>query len=77
MKLNESKCKLLVTGNKEEVIIASVGDVNVIESHKIKLLGICIDRELKFNENVNIKCNIAGKKLNALMRLGDILPFQR
>ena len=77
MKLNESKCKLLVTGNKEEVIIASVGDVNVIESHKVKLLGICIDRELKFNENVNIKCNIAGKKLNALMRLGDILPFHR
>ena len=77
MKLNESKCKLLVTGNKEEVIIASVGDVNVIESHKVKLLGICIDRELKFNENVNIKCNIAGKKLNALMRLGNILPFHR
>ena len=77
MKLNESKCKLLVTGNKEEVIIASVGDVNVVESHKVKLLGICIDRELKFNENVNIKCNIAGKKLNALMRLGNILPFHR
>ena len=77
MKLNESKCKLLVTGNKEEVLIASVGDVNVVESHKVKLLGICIDRELKFNDNVNIKCNIAGKKLNALMRLGNILPFHR
>ena len=30
MKLNESKCKLLISGNKEEVIIASVGDVKII-----------------------------------------------
>ena len=57
MKLNESKCKLLITGNKEEVIIAAIGDASVIESHKVTLLGTCIDRELKFNENVNIKCN--------------------
>ena len=33
MKLNESKCHLLVCGNKEEVIIAKIGNSSVIETH--------------------------------------------
>ena len=53
MKLNESKRKLLISGHKEEVIIASVGETKIIESHKVTLLGISIDRELKFNDHVN------------------------
>ena len=44
MKLNESKCKLLISGNKEEVIIATVGSAKMIESHKVTLLGCHIDR---------------------------------
>ena len=45
MKLNQSKCKILISGKKEEeVIIATVGETKIIESHKVKLLGIYIDR---------------------------------
>ena len=108
MKLNESKCKLLISGNKEEIIIASVGNTKLIESHKVKLSGTIIDRELTleiiiasvgntklieshkvklsgtiidkeltFNENVNIRCKTAGRKLNALMRLSNILQFHK
>ena len=39
LKLNVNKCKLIISGNKEEVIIASVGETKIIESHKVKLLG--------------------------------------
>ena len=46
MKLNDSKCKLLIAGNKEEVIIATVGNLKIIESQKLTLLGTCIDRGL-------------------------------
>ena len=77
LKLNEDKCKLLISGNKEEVIIASVGKSLIIESHKVSLLGMQIDRELKFDEHANEKCNKAGKKLNALIRLCNILPFEK
>ena len=45
MKLNESKCKLLISGNKKEIIIASVGNTKLVQSHKVKLLGTIIDRE--------------------------------
>ena len=77
MKLNQSKCKILISGNKEEVIIATVGETKIIESHKVKLLGIYIDRELKLNDHVNSSYKKAGKKLNALIRLCNILPFHR
>ena len=32
MKLNDSKCHLLVCGRKEEIIIANVGNATIIES---------------------------------------------
>ena len=77
MKLNESKCKILVCGNKEEVIIASVRISNIIESHKITLLRTHIDRELKFDDHVNNKYKAEGKKLNAWIRMCSILPFHK
>ena len=77
MKFNESKCKILVCGNKEEVIIASVGFSKIIESHKFTLLGTHIDRELKFDDHVNNKYKAAGKKPNALIRTCSILPFHK
>ena len=49
--------KLLISGNKEEVIIASVRKSQIIESHKVTLLGIHIDRELKFDDHMYEKCN--------------------
>ena len=77
MKLNESKCKLLISGNKEEVIIATVGSAKIIESHEVTLLGCHIDRELNLNDHVNNKYKTAGKKLKALIRLSNILPFHK
>ena len=77
MKLNTSKCHLLVSGNKNEVMIASVGVSKIIEENKVKLLGINIDRHLKFDDHVYIIYKKAGYKLNALARQCKILPFHR
>ena len=41
------------------------------------LLGIHIDRELTLNDHVNYNYKKAGKKLNALMRVCNILPFRK
>ena len=77
MKLNDSKCKLLISGNKKEIIIASVGQSQIIESYKVTLLGMYIDRELKFDDHMNEKCKKVGNKLNALIMLCTILPFHK
>ena len=77
MKLNESKCHLLVCGNKEEVIIAKIGHASVIETHGVKLLGITIDREFKFKNHMQTICSNAGRKLNALARLCNFLSLNK
>ena len=43
MKLNSSKCNLLVCGNKFECMICKIDNSLVIEAHNVKLLGIQID----------------------------------
>ena len=77
MKLNESKCHLLVCGNKEEIMIAKIGNATVIESHEVKLLGFNIDRDLKFKNHMETTYIKAGTKLNALARLCKFLPFNK
>ena len=68
MKLNESKCHLLVCRIKEEVVIVNI---------EVKLLGVTIDRELKFKKHVQSIYSKTGKKLNALARLCTILSFNK
>ena len=77
MKLNDSKSHLLVCGNKIEVILAKVGNALVVESHEVKLLGVVIDRDLKFKSHIKFICKKAGKKLNALSRLCNLLSFDK
>ena len=62
---NDSKCNLLVCGNKEEIIIAKIGNAFKTETHEVKLLGTIIDRNLSFKKHTTIICKKAGKKLNA------------
>ena len=77
MKLNESKSQLLVCENKNEVILAKVGNALVVESHQVKLLGVVIDRDLKFTSHMKSICKKAGQKLNALSRLCNLLSLDK
>ena len=77
MKLNQTKCHLLVSGIKNEVAIAKIGEATLIETHKVTLLGTQIDRKLSFDDHVNSIYKKAGRKLNALVRQCKVLPFHR
>ena len=77
MKLNSSKCKLLDCGHKFESMICKIENAQVIETHIVKLLGIQIDTELTFNNQIKTLCKKASQKLNALSRLCAFLPFHR
>ena len=55
MKLNESKCHLLIGWNKHEVVVANFGNATIIETHEAKLLGVNLDRELKFKKHMYLK----------------------
>lgn len=77
MKLNASKCHLLVCGHKFESMIARIGNESVIETHCVKLLGMSIDSDITFEKHMDIVCKNASKKLNALARQCRILPFYK
>ena len=52
MMLNQDKCCFLFSGHKYETLFANVGEAKISESKQQKLLGVLIDRDLKFDECV-------------------------
>ena len=77
MKMYPDKCHLLDSGLKYELMIANIGNEQIIESNIVKLLGISIDSKLSFNDHLNNICKKASNKLNALSRQCAILPFEK
>ena len=77
MKLNSSKCKLLVCGHKFECMICNVGNSDVIEAHEVKLLVVKIESDLIFKSHLGKICKTASQKLNALSRLCTFISFNK
>ena len=75
MKLNEDKCHILTSGHKFEHVWAAIGKSRVGKSQHQKLLGVTIDKNMKFNNHISDICMKAGRKLTALGRLSRFLPF--
>ena len=69
MKMNSGKCHLFVSGNKHEHMWAKIGDDQIWESRTVKLLGITIDNELKFDEYISNVCKKTQRKLTVLTRI--------
>ena len=77
MKLNSSKCHLLVCGHKFESMILKIDNTMVIETHLVKLLGMRIDSDLTFCKQINFMYKKASQKLNALSRLCYLMSFHK
>ena len=77
MKMNASKCHLFVSGNKHEHMWAKMGDDQIWESRTVKLLGVTIDNELKFDEYISNVCKKAQRKLTVLTRIKKYLDFKK
>ena len=59
-----------------EHLWVNVGENNVTEKNQVKLLGIIIDNELKFDDHITKICRKAKSKLSALSRLGRYLSLK-
>ena len=77
MKMNTEKCHLIVSGFKHEQMFAKVGDTIIWEDRTVKLLGVTIDNDLKFDIHVNELCAKANRKLSALECLVFFLFIKR
>ena len=76
MKLNTNKCHFLMSGPKEHMWI-KVGEEVIWESQEEKLLGITIDKKLKFDKHLSIICKKASAKVTALARLAKLMTFKK
>ena len=77
MKLNSDKCHLLVSGHNYEEMFVEIGNDKIWESKSVKLLGITIDKELKFDKHVDKICSKANRKLNVLSRMQSFLSVRK
>ena len=77
MKLNEEKCEVLVCGYRFEQLWVKVGDNKTCEKLLVKLLGVTIDNELKFDKYVAEICAKANRKLSVLLRLSKFLCLDK
>ena len=50
-----ARCYFLFSGHKYETLFVNVGKAKISESKQQKRLGVLIDRDLKFDENVLTK----------------------
>ena len=69
MKLNKDKCHLLAAGQRYETLCANIGETRIWKSKNEKLLGLTIDRDLNFDDQVFTLSKKAGRKLSALSRI--------
>ena len=72
LKLNASKCKLLVSHRKNELSIDIEGKTIICEK-SVKLLGITIDSQLTFYEHISSICKKVSLKLHALARVSHLM----
>ena len=77
MKSNQSKCHFILPSSSPEHFWIRVGEQVIWESRHEKLLGLGVDKELKFHEHVKAICKKASAKVTALGRLIKIIPLER
>ena len=76
MKLNQIKCHSLIAGSTEQLWM-KVGEQVIWESSQEILLGMDIDKELKFDHHLLDICKKARAKVTALARLTKLVPFEK
>ena len=75
MKVNAYKYHLLVTRDTD--LTAKIGEFDVKNSRKEKLLGVQIDSKLSFENHVSSLCRKAIQKLHALVRVVNFMDLAK
>ena len=71
------KCHLFISGNKFKQMWIRIRNDIIWENRTVKLLGITIDNELKFDEHLTNICIEANRELTVLTRMRKYLDFNK
>ena len=76
MQANPAKSQLLAFGDAFYSSGQEIGKHHIESSHRVKILGIYIERTLIFKTHVDEICRRADKRLGALGRLCNIISYE-
>ena len=74
MKLNTDKCHLIISGTKYEHVWVKLGKDKIWKSNNLKLLGVKMNNELKFDEHIFNICLQANWTFS--QDYGDFFPLK-
>ena len=77
MRLNQGKLHFLLSEHNHEMVWTNIGKAKIWEIRKQKLLGIIIDRNLRFDKYVLSQCKKADRNLSALIRICNFMSLER
>ena len=78
LKANLSKFQFMVLGTKEDdFFVQNIGKNKTESSTEVTLLGVKIDKVLKFKSHIEGLCRKAASKLHALRRIRKYLTFDK
>ena len=75
LKDNPGKSHILLSSKKLEIV--SVDGISLAASSHEKLLGVTIDSELRFENNITELCHKVSKTINALCRISSFMSLEK
>ena len=75
LKANPGKSHILLSSKKPGIV--SVDGISIAASSHVKLLGVIIDSELKFENHITEICRKASKKINAVCRISSFMSLEK
>ena len=78
LKANPEKFQFMVLGTKEaDSFVLNIGKNKIESSTEVTLLGVKIDKQLKFKSHIEELCRKAAYKLHALRRIRKYLTVEK
>ena len=75
--LNPGKCHYLLLGKISNSDTVNLNGTKLASSSYEKLLGILIDRDVRFDKHIEPLCRKADQKLNTLAQISNYLTHDR
>ena len=76
MKPNPDKYQAMALGKSENKLNFKLADIDIKTAEKTCLLGVVLDKKLRFDDHISSICRKVSAQISALNRLKNILPLK-
>ena len=78
MKANPKKFQFMILDkSKRQTVMLNTNNIKIRESQNVELLCLTIDKQLTFQDHINILCRRANYKLHALRAIRKYLTLEK